>query len=216
MQKSTILVIADVAPIIFTLQQFLTDEGFSVVSTKSAENALSLLSGDPSIDIVICDLAIRGANGVELLRDARRITRMNDEGPLPPPKFIFMSAPASYASVAERQLRERATLMSDGHVVDKPIDRDDLLRRIYQLGGMSAKGNAEKVNLQGSLAFSQPFRDPSAPRALGDLEERQKLLDGEVYRLDSAHKELDKRVEQLHARVNSLEEGVVPSVMPGL
>ena len=215
MKKTMILIVADVAPIIFTLQQLLTDNGYSVVSATTGDQALAMLSGSSDIEIVVCDLSLRSADGVQLLRDARRIVRMNDEGPLPPPKFIFMSLPNNYSSVPERQLREKAMLMSDGHVIDKPIDKDDLLRRIQLLGGgipEVALNGVKWPEKTSSLFTSISNHLPAIER----IQEQQKRLDGEMFRLDGAHKELDQRVDQLQSRVVQLEEGVVPASMPAL
>lgn len=78
-QTHTILIIDDDETIRFSLQTRLTKQGFNVITTDKAEDALYLLKSQRErIDFVITDIILRKMDGIELLR---HITNM--ENPVP-------------------------------------------------------------------------------------------------------------------------------------
>jgi DNA-binding response OmpR family regulator len=75
----TILIIDDDETVRFSLQTRLTKQGFNVITTDKAEDALYLLKSQRErIDFVITDIILRKMDGIELLR---HITNM--ESPVP-------------------------------------------------------------------------------------------------------------------------------------
>jgi CheY-like chemotaxis protein len=53
-------------------QESLATAGLDVVAAESAERALSILAGDPSVDVLVTDIALPGLTGVQLVRAVRR------------------------------------------------------------------------------------------------------------------------------------------------
>jgi hypothetical protein len=130
-----LLIVAEVAPIVVGLEHFFTRAGFLTDTSWSAEEATDKIQHDAGIAIVIWDLELRGSGQARpLLTKATQIERFDDRGPVEPPRFIFLGGPADRkGSVAESQMRQFAHLVSPGNVVHKPLDKNDLLRRVQTL-----------------------------------------------------------------------------------
>ena len=69
---SRILIVEDVESIQLAIRDFLFSR-YNVVSAPSAEDALTILSEDKDIDLLITDISLPGMNGIELGRLARKL-----------------------------------------------------------------------------------------------------------------------------------------------
>ncbi len=70
--KATILVVDDEPIVLRSCERTLTPEGFNVIMTERAKEALEILKKD-SIDLVITDLKMPEMDGVEFIRHVREI-----------------------------------------------------------------------------------------------------------------------------------------------
>lgn len=68
-----ILVVDDVPDVLVTIGAFLVGAAFAVRKAEDAEVALRLIAADPSIDMLITDLATLGVNGTELIAQAAKV-----------------------------------------------------------------------------------------------------------------------------------------------
>ena len=118
MSELRILVVDDMPSFRFLVTGFLADEGYKVAGAGSADEALRELARMP-YDLVISDLVMPDADGIELLR---RIHRQWPELP-----FILITAHGSVES-AVAAMKEGA----DDYLL-KPLNRDELLVVVARL-----------------------------------------------------------------------------------
>ena len=71
---SSVLVVDDDAHIVRTLQIMLEDDGHSVITASTGEEALERLAGE-SVDIALVDLQLPGMSGTDVLRKVRQTHR---------------------------------------------------------------------------------------------------------------------------------------------
>ncbi|HWB09279.1 MAG TPA: hypothetical protein VG826_08645 [Pirellulales bacterium] len=199
-----ILIVADAAPILFTLEQFLTEQGYATVASKSADDALEKLAGDPSIRLVLCDLLLRNTNGIQLCNAANQITHLGDDGVLPPPKFIFMAAPAIGGGEHDERLRTEGRLLSDGEVIQKPIDRIELLGRIRDLAQPSRpRRPAPRREMESA---DEALHDEASPALLGQITDDHKSMNERLSALESSHRQIRGRLQQIEKRLGRLDD----------
>ncbi|MBP1635436.1 MAG: two component transcriptional regulator, Fis family [Acidobacteria bacterium] len=111
MPDQVILVVDDEPAQRTVLAGFLRKRGFEVVQAAKVEDALGELSAR-TIDLVLTDLRMPGASGIDLLEGARRI---NPEVPV-----VVMTAFGTVASAVDAMKRGAADYLT------KPIDLDEL------------------------------------------------------------------------------------------
>lgn len=68
--KERVLIVDDAAETLEVLQRNLTAQGYAVLSAQSVAEAVSILESAP-VDLVITDLKMPGASGLELIREVR-------------------------------------------------------------------------------------------------------------------------------------------------
>ncbi|MCX8070391.1 MAG: response regulator, partial [Thermodesulfovibrionales bacterium] len=66
MPNETVLVVDDESAIRDTLADIITDEGYSVITASSGEEALNIIQENPP-DIVLLDIWLTGMDGLEIL-----------------------------------------------------------------------------------------------------------------------------------------------------
>lgn len=69
-KPASVLIVEDDALIRMNTSDILEDAGFSILEASSAEEALSILQDRP-VDVLVTDVKLPGASGVELAREAR-------------------------------------------------------------------------------------------------------------------------------------------------
>ncbi len=70
--RGRVLLVEDEDLLRWSIERFLTKRGFSVTTVRDGAEAKALLAGAP-FDVVITDLAISGADGLEVAAEARRL-----------------------------------------------------------------------------------------------------------------------------------------------
>ena len=68
----TILIVDDEKNYLVVLEELLGPEGYEIITTDNANNALRLIE-ESDLDLVITDMKMPGMNGMNLLEDAKRI-----------------------------------------------------------------------------------------------------------------------------------------------
>ncbi|MBN1823695.1 MAG: response regulator [Endomicrobiales bacterium] len=72
MKKSSIMIVDDEPDILVVLGEFLAKEGFKVLTAKDGKQAVEKLK-DQKIDLVLLDMAMPNMNGIETLKELRKV-----------------------------------------------------------------------------------------------------------------------------------------------
>lgn len=115
---ATVLVVEDEEALRDLLKDELEDDGATVLTAGSAEAAVETLAGT-RVDLVVSDLRLPGANGLELLERTRTMEH--------PPAFIMITAFGT-VDQAVRALKEGAD-----DFLTKPLDLDHLSVRVARV-----------------------------------------------------------------------------------
>jgi CheY-like chemotaxis protein/predicted regulator of Ras-like GTPase activity (Roadblock/LC7/MglB family) len=114
---TSVLIVDDDAAFRTTIGRDLVDQGFAVSLAHNADEAIELLA-DRGIDVLLTDLRMPGADGIDLLAQVRTLA--------PRTRTILMSG---YASARDYQ---RAIECGAVRVVSKPFTSGELLQAIRQ------------------------------------------------------------------------------------
>jgi two-component system, chemotaxis family, chemotaxis protein CheY len=120
-QKQNILVVEDNENTRRLLETILRSAGYEVIPAPDAEEGLRILHGDAPIDLVLLDLFLPGADGIQFLR-----SRAEMEADRQPP-VIVVSATEDMDTLRP-QLRELGAKMA----LRKPFDVQELLDGVSQ------------------------------------------------------------------------------------
>jgi DNA-binding response OmpR family regulator len=120
-QKQNILVVEDNENTRRLLETILRSSGYEVTLAPDAEEGLSILHGDAPIDLVLLDLFLPGADGIQFLR-----MRAEMEPDRQPP-VIVVSATEDMDTLRP-QLRELGAKMA----LRKPFDVQELLNGVRE------------------------------------------------------------------------------------
>jgi len=139
-QKQNILVVEDNENTRRLLETILRTAGYDVTPAPDAEEGLRILQGDAPVDLVLLDLFLPGADGIQFLR-----ARAEMEPDRQPP-VIVVSATEDMDTLRP-QLRELGAKMA----LRKPFDVQELLvgvkqhatRRAAVAGPTAARGPAK-------------------------------------------------------------------------
>jgi two-component system chemotaxis response regulator CheY len=114
----TIFLVDDSATILLSISSILTKAGYATEKAASAEEALRKLQSGIKIDLMITDLNMPGMNGIELIKEVRK---------LPSYKFV----PILFLTTESQQSRkmEAKAAGASGWIV-KPATADELLNTI--------------------------------------------------------------------------------------
>ena len=126
-----------------SLERFLFEEGYDVITCINAENALEILD-DQSIDLIITDIMLQGINGIELLKIIK-----NKKPEIP---VIITTAYASLETAVE-SLRGGAA-----DYITKPIIYEELkqvIRKILK----NNKNSRENISRKGTIAQNFDFKN---------------------------------------------------------
>lgn len=117
-----ILIVDDEPSILLSLSHLLSNDGVVVITCSRIEEAEEALDRY-TFDLVIADIRLSGVYGVEGLELLSYIKRIS-----PATRVIIMTA---YGS---DEMRDSAYGRGAYHYYEKPIDMDDLVRRVEELG----------------------------------------------------------------------------------
>jgi CheY-like chemotaxis protein len=127
-----ILVLDDDPVVQMNLRVCLEDEGFTVLSAATGQDALQLLGGDSPPDLAVLDIRLAGMSGEEFLLRARAI--------LPALRFLIHTASTDYA--IPRALTEAGVRTED--VLIKPLADvrtfGNAINRLLETGDRSYEG----------------------------------------------------------------------------
>ena len=114
----TIMLVDDSATILLSISSILSKAGYAVEKASNAEAALSKFSAGTKVDLLITDLNMPGMNGIELIREVRKL-----------PAYKFM--PILFLTTESQQSRkqEAKEAGASGWIV-KPATADELLNTI--------------------------------------------------------------------------------------
>ncbi len=71
-KKSSIMIVDDEPDILIVLGEFLSKEGFKVLTAKDGRQAIEKLKGN-KVDLVLLDMAMPNLNGIETLRELKKL-----------------------------------------------------------------------------------------------------------------------------------------------
>jgi DNA-binding NtrC family response regulator len=71
-KKASILIVDDEPDILVVLGEYLSSEGFKVLTAKDGKQALEKLKQYP-VDLILLDIAMPEMNGIDTLREAKKI-----------------------------------------------------------------------------------------------------------------------------------------------
>lgn len=117
----TIMLVDDSATMLMAMDAILKKAAFGTQTAPSAESALGLLKGGAKPDLIITDLNMGAMNGIELIREARKLAAL---------RFVPMLMLTTESQTA-RRLEAKAAGAS-GWLV-KPVDGAALLQVLGQL-----------------------------------------------------------------------------------
>ncbi len=114
----TIFLVDDSATILLSISGILAKAGYATEKSPNAEDALRKFQAGIKIDLLITDLNMPGMNGIELIREVRK---------LPGYKFV----PILFLTTESQQSRklEAKTAGASGWII-KPATADELLNTI--------------------------------------------------------------------------------------
>ena len=121
-----ILIVEDEEDLINIIGTVLTDEGYNVNKSSSAEEAL-LLCQTVRPDLIISDIKMGSMDGFDLLE------RIKASDLLKKVPFVFLT------SFDESQARKKGLRLGAAAYVTKPFDIDDLLEKIRELAPLDVR-----------------------------------------------------------------------------
>lgn len=95
LQQVRILYVEDYDLVLFTVKQLLEGENWRVEVCRDGPAALKKFEGEESFDLLILDERLKGYNGIELLRRARRTPRLRET-----PAVMFTATPCEEGALA--------------------------------------------------------------------------------------------------------------------
>ena len=118
MNAATIMLVDDSATILLSISGVLSKAGYAIEKADSGEDALQKFRSGIKVDLLITDLNMPGMNGIELIREVRK---------LPTYKFV----PILFLTTESQQARklEAKAAGASGWIV-KPVTADELLKTI--------------------------------------------------------------------------------------
>ncbi|MFY9329796.1 MAG: response regulator [Georgfuchsia sp.] len=115
---ATILLVDDSATILLSISNILAKAGYAVVKASAAQEGLAKLSANTRIDLLITDLYMPGMNGIEFIKEVRRL-----------PGYKYM--PILFLTTeSQQEKRTQAKAAGASGWLVKPVTADELLNTI--------------------------------------------------------------------------------------
>lgn len=118
-KRHKILVVNDEEEILKVIEEFLTKQGFSVITALGPEKALDILALNPQIDLIVADLRMPRISGVNLIE---RIRQFKQDIPV-----IVLTG-----SIYIERYREALERLNCKDILTKPVDLNILLKKIRE------------------------------------------------------------------------------------
>jgi DNA-binding NtrC family response regulator len=153
-----ILIVDDEEVLRDVLETVLHREGFDVVLAASGEEALSVLDGDPDVDLVILDVMLPGISGIDTLR-AVRIAN-------PTLPVIVITAFSSIDGAIE------AMKQGAFHYIPKPFKNEEVIltvNKALEQRFLSRENERLKAELSEKYAYSNIIGKSESMRKIFDL-----------------------------------------------
>ena len=114
----TIMLVDDSATILLSISNILTKAGYAVEKAANANEGLTKFKGGTKVDLLITDLNMPGMNGIEFIKEVRKL-----------PNYKFM--PILFLTTESQQSKkmEAKAAGASGWLV-KPATADELLNTI--------------------------------------------------------------------------------------
>jgi len=114
----TIFLVDDSATILLSISNILQKAGYAIEKAANAEDALTKFKGGVKVDLLMTDLNMPGMNGIELIKEVRKL-----------PSYKFM--PILFLTTESQQSKkvEAKAAGASGWIV-KPATADELLNTI--------------------------------------------------------------------------------------
>jgi two-component system, chemotaxis family, chemotaxis protein CheY len=114
----TVMLVDDSATILLSISNILTKAGYAAEKAANAEEALKKLGAGIKIDLLITDLNMPGMNGIELIKEVRKLA-------------AYRFVPILFLTTESQQSRklEAKAAGASGWIV-KPATADELLNTI--------------------------------------------------------------------------------------
>jgi two-component system, chemotaxis family, chemotaxis protein CheY len=119
---ASILVIEDVAAVLFSLRIVLEGGGHKVTSAQNGEQGLKLLTDAP-FDLVITDIWMPGSSGIEVMREGRRRS--------PKTRFLAITGGDPNSRGSRDELRQQN--FGADQILLKPFEKVELLNAVSRL-----------------------------------------------------------------------------------
>jgi CheY-like chemotaxis protein len=117
----TVLIVDDDIRMLGLIKSILETEGYEATEAESAEVAL-LYYGRRGIDLIITDVEMPGMNGIELVKEIRRLDQKA--------RIVVMSGSSSKAATGWKQ---KALEAGATRTLEKPITYDSLISLIKEI-----------------------------------------------------------------------------------
>ena len=138
---TTILIAEDEFIIRLTIAEFLRDEGYDVIETANADEALDVLKAGIPVSLVFTDVRMPDMSGVDL---ARRLKELG----VPDPVIVITGH-------ADVPLAVEAMKAGVADFIEKPFDDEVILsaiRTALERGGKDIEGAAERARIAERIA----------------------------------------------------------------
>lgn len=125
--RDKILLVEDVTFLRVLITKRLTNAGFNIMTAATGEEALQLFREEGEIKAVITDFELPDLNGGEVYQRCKDMRRYNQQGDIPCPPFILISAYANFEHIEEVMNGEFHT------VFRKPLSDTQLLDALEEI-----------------------------------------------------------------------------------
>jgi len=197
-----VIVVDDVGVVRHSMDRLLTDNGYSVVTAASGNDAIELLKKDNTIGAVLTDLLMPGMDGIDLFKASLNINRLTDAGEIPPPEFILMTAQRPSANVDDKENSPMRLALSLGFVdaMLKPIDKERLFRHLSAING--------RLNVQSSKTAesSETNEGASNPTSTRPASRESQSYEGLQTTVAEVRTTAERRLNKFQAKYTELEE----------
>ena len=133
-----ILVVDDTPMMLMSIGRILERNDHRMLSAGNGEEALGMLQNDTSIELIITDMMMPEMTGIELYQRVQTMERFNDQGPVPTPPMILMTAHPlcrSNGTVVEEFELLHSCFEA---IVQKPVKEEELLVAIRKAAARAA------------------------------------------------------------------------------